>query len=95
MNFILFIVDDNRNVMKVIANKISVPLIGYAGYRFNLDVQYYLDVKFNLIVLKIKDLMRKLSTLKERGKPRKTTTLAPIVYNKTVVWKNKYDKALF
>jgi hypothetical protein len=71
LNFILFIIGDNCNLMKAVANKIGVPLIGCAIHRFNLAVQSYLDLNYELIILKVKDLMKKLNTLKEKGKLRK------------------------
>jgi hypothetical protein len=90
LNFVLFIIGDNCNLMKAVASRIGVPLIGYASHRFNLAVQSYLDLNYELIILKVKDLMKKLNTLKERGKLRKKNQSFPILYNATR-WSGKFN----
>ncbi len=82
-NFILFIVGDNRNLMKAIANLLDVPLIGCASHRFNLAVEEYLNENFENEITKIKNIMMELNRFKERAKSRKSTNLSPIIFNDT------------
>ncbi|RKP18223.1 hypothetical protein ROZALSC1DRAFT_30060, partial [Rozella allomycis CSF55] len=90
-DFLQFIVGNNCNLMKSIANVFNVPLLGCASHRFNLAVQQLLDEKYPGIMVKLKELMKRLNRLKLKqwGKWRHKTKLSPVVYNDTR-WSGKY-----
>ena len=59
-NDILFVVCDNCNTNKAIADKFMVPMIGCASHRFNLAVKEYLNSNnFEIVIEKVNDLMKK------------------------------------
>jgi hypothetical protein len=47
ISFIQYIVGDNCNLMKAIANLLNIPLVACASHRFNLAVEEYLSSNFS------------------------------------------------
>ncbi len=81
-NYIQYVVGDNCNLMKSIANALNVPLFRCASHRFNLAVEKFISSNFEDEINKLHGPMKKLNTLKSRAKLRKLTPLAPIIYIK-------------
>jgi hypothetical protein len=79
---IIFLVGDNCQVNKTLADLMNIPLVGCASHRLNLAVQEYLNDSED-ILQQINKLMRKLSTIKKAAKLRKLTHLMPITRNTT------------
>ena len=57
-----FIVGDNCNTNKSLANRLRVPLVGCASHRLNLAIQQYYKDLMN-VILKIDILMGKLKKI--------------------------------
>ncbi len=79
---IIFLVGDNCQVNKSLADLMNIPLVGCASHRLNLAVQEYLNDSED-ILQQINKLMKKLSTIKKAAKLRKFTNLLPITRNTT------------
>ncbi|KAL0227660.1 hypothetical protein RCL1_003803 [Eukaryota sp. TZLM3-RCL] len=79
---ILFIVGDNCETNKHLADLLNLPLVGCYSHRLALEIKTLIDEKL-VEVIKVNDLFVKLSTLKNSLVLRSLTNLKPLKRNKT------------
>ena len=79
---VMAVIGDNENLNKAISKLLKVPFIGCANHRLNLAVNKFLT-QYEPLLDKIQILMVKLSSLKRSAALRKSTTLRPVLRNKT------------
>ncbi|POM80132.1 Hypothetical protein PHPALM_2068 [Phytophthora palmivora] len=78
----LFIVGDNCYTNQRLANLLSVPLVGCASYRLNLELQnFFREASDDLD--RVKSLMAKLKSLNQSAKLRFKTPLRPVLSQET------------
>ncbi|ETK70879.1 hypothetical protein L915_21792 [Phytophthora nicotianae] len=80
---VLFLVGDNYEVNKQLANLMGVPLVGCASHRLNLAVREYLAPHEDALA-EVQALMRKLRTLKQAAKLR-TKSVVTLLQPKTAL----------
>jgi hypothetical protein len=79
---VIFLVGDNCNVNKAVADLFGVPLLGCASHRFNLGMQRMYQ-QYEPLLNRVNDLMKKLKTPKRAAELRTKTHLRPVTRNVT------------
>ena len=79
-----FVVCDNENTYKLIADTIGIPMIGCNPHRLNLTFKKYLpESESSILCEHVNTLVQKLSSHKKAARQRSKTELRPIQMNNT------------